>query len=139
MILKMPKDINFLIVDDFYSIRKAVKKSLDELGFYGEKTEAESFTRASEVLTVSLTTTKIDFIICDFEMPGGDGLTLLNFVRNSEQLRDLPFLMLSAVNDKARILAAINAGLSNYLLKPWENESLETKLNLCWDKHKTVT
>jgi two-component system chemotaxis response regulator CheY len=135
MVLKMPKDINFLIVDDFYSIRKAVKKSLDELGFYGEKTEAESFTRATEVLTVSL----IDFIICDFEMPGGDGLNLLNFVRNSEQLRDLPFLMLSAVNDKARILAAINAGLSNYLLKPWENESLETKLNLCWDKHKTVT
>jgi two-component system chemotaxis response regulator CheY len=133
--LKVPRDINFLIVDDYYSIRKLVKTSLSELGFYGEKTEAESFSRASEILTTSESILKIDFIICDFEMPGGDGVTLINFVRNSDQLRNIPFLMLSGVNEKSRILTAVSSGISNYLLKPWDNDSLESKLNLSWFKH----
>ncbi len=87
-----------MIVDDFFSVRKSIKKSLLELGFYGEIIESE-------------------------------------FIRESELLKNIPFLMLSSVNDKAKILNAINVGVSNYLLKPWENDVLESKMISCWLKH----
>lgn len=130
-----PKDINFLVVDDYFSIRKAVKVSLRNLGFSGEIFEADSITRARDLLSIKESTSKIQFIISDLQMPGGTGIELLQFVRNSHQFKNLPFLMLSSVNDKNQILEAISNGVSSYLFKPWDDKSIESKITNSWLKH----
>ena len=133
--MAIPKNINFLIVDDYFSIRKAVKVSLRNIGFSGEIFEADSIVRARDLLSIKETTSKIQFIVSDLQMPGGSGIELLQFVRNSHQFNNLPFLMLSSVNDKNQILEAISSGVSGYLFKPWDDKTIEAKIATCWLKH----
>lgn len=130
-----PRDINFLIVDDFFSIRKAVKVSLANLGFYGEIFEADSVSRAKELITIKENESPVEFIISDLDMPGEDGIELLKFIRSNSNYVHLPFLMLSSVNTKDQILNAITFGVSSYLIKPWEDKSIGQKIDSCWLKH----
>jgi response regulator RpfG family c-di-GMP phosphodiesterase len=131
----VPKYINFLIIDDYFSIRKAVKQSLRNLEFAGEIFEADSIERAIDILSLKESSTKIQFIISDLQMPGGTGIEFLRFIRKNKQLENLPFLMLSGVNDKSLILEAISSGVSGYLFKPWNDETIKARIDSCWLKH----
>lgn len=132
----MPIDLNFLVVDDSFSIRKAVKTSLKKFGFEGKMYESDSALRARDFLLLPENFEKVDFIICDYEMPGATGIFLLEFVRNSEVYRTVPFLILSAVNNKGMILEAITKGVTSYMLKPWEDDAFKAKLEASWIKRR---
>ena len=69
-------------------------------------------------------------------MPGAPGTFLLEFVRNSEVYRTVPFLILSAVNNKGMILEAITKGVTSYMLKPWEDDAFKAKLEASWVKRR---
>jgi two-component system chemotaxis response regulator CheY len=133
--MTVPKHTNFLIVDDFYSIRKAVKVSLTNLGFYGEIFEADSVNRAKELISLKQSEAPVEFIISDLDMPEENGIEFLKFIRSSDHFGHLPFLMLSGVNTKDHILDAISHGVSSYLLKPWDDKSISHKIESCWLKH----
>ncbi len=132
----MPIDLNFLVVDDSFSIRKAVKTSLKKFGFEGKMYESDSALRARDFLLLPENFDKVDFIICDYEMPEAPGTFLLEFVRNSEVYRTVPFLILSAVNNKGMILEAITKGVTSYMLKPWEDDAFKAKLEASWVKRR---
>jgi two-component system chemotaxis response regulator CheY len=119
----MDTSIKILIVDDFATMRRILKNILKQLGF---KTlvEADDGTTAWEVLEGQ----SIDLIISDWNMPKMTGLELLKKVRASEAYKKTPFLMVTAEAQKQNVIEAVQAGVSNYVVKPFTAEAISDKL-----------
>jgi two-component system chemotaxis response regulator CheY len=121
----MPIDpnIKILIVDDFSTMRKIIRNILTQLGFKNIL-EADDGTTALEILKKE----KVDLIISDWNMPKMSGLELLKAVRSDENLKDIPFVMVSAEAQKENILEAIKYKVNQYIVKPFTPETLKEKL-----------
>ncbi|SPF43734.1 chemotaxis regulator transmitting signal to flagellar motor component [Syntrophobacter sp. SbD1] len=117
------KNLTVLVVDDFVTMRRIVRKILRDLDFENI-IEAEDGTAALEVLK----TTKIDLIVSDWNMPKMTGLELLKEVRANDKIKDTPFLMVTAEAQKENIVEAVKARVSNYIVKPFTAATLEEKL-----------
>lgn len=117
------KDTQFLLVDDFSTMRRIVRNLLKELGFNNIE-EAEDGVVALNKLKAG----HFEFVISDWNMPNMDGLTLLQQVRATPQLQHLPFLMITAEAKKENIIAAANAGANGYIVKPFTAITLDEKL-----------
>ncbi len=112
-----------LVVDDFATMRRIVRKILKDLSFH-EIIEAENGIEALKLLK----TNKIDLIVSDWNMPEMSGLELLQRVRADEQLKNVPFLMVTAEAQKENIVEAVKAKVSNYVVKPFTPAVLEEKI-----------
>jgi two-component system chemotaxis response regulator CheY len=123
------KDMKVLIVDDFSTMRRIVKNILRQLGF-SNIVEADDGTTAWETLNKE----KIDFIISDWNMPKMPGIELLRKVRGSEAFASLPFLMVTAEAQQENIIEAVQAKVSNYIVKPFTAETLGQKIDKIFDK-----
>ncbi|QWA09093.1 chemotaxis response regulator CheY [Sodalis ligni] len=123
------KELRFLVVDDFSTMRRIVRNLLKELGFINVD-EAED---GIDALT-KLRAGNIDFVISDWNMPNMDGLTLLKSIRQDGALASLPVLMVTAEAKKENIIAAAQAGASGYVVKPFTAATLEEKLNKIFEK-----
>ncbi len=122
--------MKIMVIDDFSTMRRIVKNILKQLG-YTEIEEAEDGEHALSKLREK----PVQFIISDWNMPKMDGLELLKNVRNDSQLKDIPFLMVTAESEKENIMAAIGAGVSNYIVKPFTAEILKEKMDKVLEKH----
>lgn len=129
----MNSETHFLVVDDYSNIRSLVRAQLLGFGF-SKVTEKEDAEKAIAYLE-SPEGKSVNFVISDWNMPGKTGLDLLKWVRANDQYKNLPFLILTTENEQAKIMSAIQSGVSNFLLKPWETEELGNKIQLCWKKH----
>lgn len=116
-------DMKFLVVDDFESMRRMVKSVLNELG-YSNVTEADDGSTAFPLLRDG----DFDFLITDWNMPGMPGLELLKAVRADAKLAKLPVLMLTAESKREQIIAAAQAGVDGYVIKPFTVDVLKKKL-----------
>ena len=113
-----------LVVDDFSTMRRIIKNILRQLGF-NNIVEADDGTTGWEVLNKD----KIDFVISDWNMPQMTGIELLRKVRSSEEFADLPFLMVTAEAQQENIIEAVQAKVSNYIVKPFTAETLGQKID----------
>lgn len=125
----MDSHIKILVVDDFATMRKVVRNLLKQ-GGYENITEAEDGVTALKVLKSQ----KIDFIISDWNMPNMTGLELLKAVRADEELKKTPFLMVTAEALQDNVIAAVKAGVSNYIVKPFTAEVLNDKIKKILEK-----
>ena len=118
-----PKNMTVLVVDDFATMRRIVKGTLKELGF-------RSFVEAEngKMALSELGKERIDLVISDWNMPEMTGIEFLKAVRSNEQYKDLPFVMVTAEGQKENVMEAIQAGVSNYIVKPFTPETLRQKL-----------
>lgn len=121
--------MKFLVVDDFSTMRRIVRNLLKELGFTNVE-EAEDGAVALQKLEGG----DFEFVVTDWNMPNMDGLTLLQRIRQSPQLRHLPVLMVTAEAKKENIIAAAQAGASGYVVKPFTSATLSEKLQKIFDK-----
>ncbi|HIJ55839.1 MAG TPA: response regulator [Deltaproteobacteria bacterium] len=119
----MDLSITVLVVDDFATMRRIVKNILRQLGFENI-IEADDGTTALDALKKN----KIDLIVSDWNMPKMTGLELLKTVRASDEYKDVPFLMVTAETQKQNVLDAVQAGVSNYVVKPFTAEQISDKL-----------
>jgi len=117
------KDLTVLIVDDFLTMRRIVRKILRDLNFE-DIIEAEDGSAALDVLK----RTRVDLIVSDWNMPRMTGLELLKEVRSTDSIKDIPFLMVTAESQKENIVEAVKARVSNYIVKPFTAAVLEEKL-----------
>ena len=124
------KSLNFLVVDDFTTMRRIVRNLLKELGF----TNVEEAEDGQDALN-KLQTGNIDFVISDWNMPNMDGLALLKTLRGEERFAQLPVLMVTAEAKKENIIAAAQAGASGYVVKPFTAAILEEKLTKIFEKY----
>ncbi len=121
--MSVNKNLKILIVDDFATMRKVIRNLLKQGGFENV-VEAEDGVAALKILQSQ----KVDFIISDWNMPNMSGLELLKAVRGDGDLKELPFLMVTAEALKDNVVAAVKAGVSNYIVKPFTAEVLNEKI-----------
>lgn len=117
------KNIKVLIVDDFATMRKVVRNLLKQVG-YEDIVEAEDGVMALKTLKSQ----KVDVIVSDWNMPNMTGLELLKAVRADADLAKTPFLMVTAEALQDNVVAAVKAGVSNYIVKPFTAEVLNEKI-----------
>lgn len=115
--------IRVLVVDDFPTMRRIVKNILKQIGFENID-EAENGKDAFKKLKSG----DYGLVVSDWNMPVMDGLEFLKNVRNDSQLKDIPFLMVTAEAEKEKVVEAIKAGVDNYIVKPFTGEVLKEKL-----------
>ncbi len=116
--------IKILVLDDFMTMRKIVKNSLNQIGFENID-EAEDGAKGLTKIQLN----GYGLIVSDWNMPKMTGMELLKAIRNSNgSYKDIPFLMVTAEAEKESVVQAIQAGVSNYIIKPFTAEALEAKL-----------
>ena len=123
MIEAADKNLRFLVVDDFSTMRRILRNLLKELGFTNVD-EAED----GQVALHKLRSQPYEFVVSDWNMPNMTGIELLRAVRADTQLRHLPFLMITAEAKCENIIEAAQAGASGYIVKPFTAATLEEKL-----------
>ncbi len=123
-----PPDTKFLVVDDMATMRRIIKSLLNQLG-YKNIDEAEDGKEALNKLKAQ----KYDFVITDWNMPNMTGLELVQEIRKEPDLKHLPVLMVTAEAKKENVIAAIKAGVNNYVVKPFTAETLKEKIEKVWD------
>jgi two-component system chemotaxis response regulator CheY len=121
--LAVRKETNFLVVDDYSTMRRIVKNLLHDLG-YAQVQEADDGNTALPMLK----TGAFDFLITDWNMPGMAGLDLLKAVRSDASLTKLPVLMLTAEAKREQIIEAAQAGVNGYVIKPFTAATLQEKI-----------
>lgn len=123
------KNMRILVVDDFSTMRKIIKNILRQLELTNV-VEADDGTTAWEVLNRD----NIDFIVSDWNMPKMSGIELLRKVRASEEYAATPFLMVTAEAQQENIIEAVQAKVSNYIVKPFTPETLAQKIDKIFAK-----
>lgn len=112
-----------ITVDDSSTMRRIIKNTLQKLGFESIL-EAGNGVEALEVMAKN----KIDIIITDWNMPEMDGLTFVKTVRQKDQYKDTPILMITTEAAKEDILTALRSGVNNYVVKPFTPDTLQEKV-----------
>ena len=121
--MSVDRNMRILVVDDAQTMRRIVVNLLRQLGFTN-MTEADDGTTAWE----KLMTEHVDLIISDWNMPKMTGIDLLKKVRESEKYKLTPFIMVTAEGKRENVIAAVQAGVSNYIVKPFNAATLKEKM-----------
>jgi two-component system chemotaxis response regulator CheY len=116
--------MKILIVDDFSTMRRIIKNLLRNLGFNNTR-EADDGNTALPMLKNG----DIDFLVTDWNMPGMTGIDLLKAVRADGKLAALPVLMVTAESNREQIIAAAQAGVNGYIVKPFAAVTLKEKID----------
>ncbi len=117
----------FLIVDDFSNMRKIIKKTLSDLGF-SNTVEAVDGQAAYDLLVEhSKSTEPIEFIISDWNMPKMPGIEFLKKCRADKAFEAIPFILVTVENDQSKIIEAVQAGVTDYLIKFFSPAMLKNK------------
>ncbi len=125
----------YLVVDDFATMRKVVKKVLTELG-YSDISEAEDGKQALQLIQEAAASgAPFQCIVSDWNMPNMTGLELLKACKADPKLKDIPFMLVTAESEKEQIIEAAKAGVSEYVIKPFNAATLKEKLTRVYNKH----
>ena len=124
----------FLVVDDFSTMRKIIKKVLDEIG-YKNVVEAVDGKNALEVIHASFQQgDPVQFVISDWNMPNMQGIELLRACKENPSFKTLPFMLVTAESEQAQIIEAAKAGVSEYVVKPFNAATLKAKIERVYAK-----
>jgi len=123
------KDLKILVVDDFSTMRRIIKNLLRDLGFQNI-TEADDGKTALPILQQG----GIDFLVTDWNMPGMTGIDLVKHVRATPELSHIPILMVTAEAKREQIIAAAQAGVNGYVVKPFTAAVLKEKLEKIFER-----
>jgi two-component system, chemotaxis family, chemotaxis protein CheY len=124
------KNLKFLVVDDFSTMRRIVRNLLKELG-YTNVDEAEDGVAALLKLRGG---GGFQFVVTDWNMPNMTGIELLKNIRADASLKHLPVLMITAEAKKENIIEAAQNGASGYIVKPFTAGTLEEKMGKIFEK-----
>ena len=116
--------MRILTVEDSATMRRIIRNTLKRVG-YDDVVEAEN----GQMALSKLATESIDFVITDWSMPEMNGLDFILEVRRNESTKHLPVLMITTVAEREDILTALKAGVNNYIVKPFDADTLKTKID----------
>lgn len=123
--------MKILVVDDFSTMRRIVKNLLVELGF--SVTMIQEADDGENALAM-LKSQPFDFVVTDWNMPNMTGIDLLRAIRAEPALKSLPVLMVTAENNRDQIIAAAQAGVNGYIVKPFTAVTLQEKLTKIFER-----
>ena len=122
--MAVDKGMHILVVDDYNTMRRIIRNLLKQLGF-DNVDEAADGAEAYKKLNEKV----FNLVISDWNMEPMTGLELLKQVRASEKLKNMPFIMVTAESKPENVIAAKQAGVSNYIVKPFNAETLKVKMS----------
>ena len=121
--MAVDKNMPILIVDDYKTMLRIIRNLLNKLNFTNVQEAADGKTALQK-----LRSNPVELVISDWNMEPMTGLQLLREVRADANLKDTPFIMITAESKTENVVAAKEAGVSNYIVKPFNAETLKTKL-----------
>ena len=122
-----------LVVDDFATMRKIVRNILKQIGFE-DITEAEDGSVALRLIKSE----PVGLVVSDWNMPNMSGLDLLKEIRKNPQTASLPVFMVTAEGLKENVMEAVKAGVNNYVVKPFNAEFLQEKIETIFKKQASA-
>lgn len=122
--MTVDRNMPILIVDDYKTMLRIIRNLLRQLDFQNVE-EASDGASALQLLEQQ----DFELVISDWNMEPMTGLQLLREVRKSPRLKHLPFIMITAESKTENVIAAKEAGVSNYIVKPFNAETLKAKLS----------
>lgn len=122
--MAVDKNMTVLIVDDYKTMLRIIRNLLKQLGF----NNVEEASDGAEALKV-LQSKEVHLVISDWNMEPMTGLQLLKEVRADARLKTLPFIMITAESKTENVIAAKQAGVNNYIVKPFNAATLKTKMS----------
>lgn len=123
--------MKILVVDDFSTMRRIVRNLLVEVGFSSSLIqEADDGESAIAILR----TQPFDLVVTDWNMPNMTGIDLLRAIRAEDALKGMPVLMVTAENNRDQIIAAAQAGVNGYVVKPFAAVTLKEKLTKIFER-----
>jgi two-component system, chemotaxis family, chemotaxis protein CheY len=121
--------MRILVVDDFATMRRINKTILKQLGFENID-EAEDGIDAYTKLQAG----NYGFVVSDWNMPNLDGLGLLKKIRSDPALKGIPVMMVTAEAEKTMVIEAIQAGVNNYIVKPFTAGAFKEKMDKVFER-----
>ena len=121
--------IKVLVADDFATMRKIIRNILKQIGF-DNIVEAEDGQAALQIVKHD----RIGLVVTDWNMPNMTGLELLQKIRENPETKTVPVLMVTAEGMKDNVIAAVKAGVNNYIVKPFTAETLQEKIEQIFKK-----
>jgi two-component system chemotaxis response regulator CheY len=122
--MAIDKSMNILVVDDYKTMLRIIRNLLKQI----EYNNVEDATDGAEALA-KLRSGNFGLVISDWNMEPMSGLQLLQEVRADSRLKNLPFIMVTAESKAENVVAAKQAGVSNYIVKPFNAETLKEKID----------
>ncbi len=130
-----PSNTKFLVVDDYATMRKIVRKILTDLG-YSRIEEADDGKPALEKINQAIAANDpFQCLISDWNMPGMSGLDLLKAIRANPPTKILPVILATAEGDQSNVVEAAKAGVSDYVVKPFTPAVLAEKMKKAYIRH----
>ncbi|MBL4622442.1 MAG: chemotaxis response regulator CheY [Immundisolibacteraceae bacterium] len=120
----MDKNMRILVVDDFSTMRRIIRNLLAEIGLENVE-EADD----GETALPKLQGGRYDFVVTDWNMPGMTGIDLVRKLRADPDLGKTPILMVTAEAKRDQIVAAAEAGVNGYIVKPFTAKTLKEKVD----------
>lgn len=133
-----PTDTKFLVVDDFATMRKIIKKVLNELGYSNIEEADDGKNALPKLQEAAAAGTPFTFVISDWNMPGMTGIDLLKACKADEKLKHMPFMLVTAESEQKHILEAAKAGVSDYVVKPFNAATLKAKMERVYQRHSAT-
>ena len=121
--MAVDRNMSILIVDDYKTMLRIIRNLLNQLNFSNVEEAADGKTAL-----VKLRSNSIGLVISDWNMEPMTGLQLLREVRADENLKATPFIMITAESKTENVIAAKEAGVNNYIVKPFNAETLRAKM-----------
>lgn len=117
--------MKILLVDDSGTMRKIQRNVLDSMG-YKDVVEAEDGEQA--IFRMKENNFQIDLILCDWNMPKMDGITLVRKLSAVPNLARIPILMVTTEGEKEKVVEALKAGAKGYVVKPFTPDQLKKRI-----------
>ena len=118
------KNTSILVVDDAPSMRSLLVAILKSFGFT-RIYEAGDGQQAQQLLENK----SVNLIFCDWEMPKKDGLQLFKDIQQEQDLKDIPFVLVTSMAEVDKVKTAISSGVVHYIVKPFKEDTLLAKIN----------
>lgn len=121
---------HFLVVDDYESMRVMVSEQLKAFGIQ-KISFAASGNEALKKIVELESSNPVQYVLSDMMMKDGSGIDLVTGIRQQLGKKNLPVLMITSKSEITTLLDAVKAGISNYIIKPWEEDDFAKKLIEC--------
>ena len=121
--MTLPVDVKVLVVDEFESMRRIIKQVLNGLGF-----KDITLVDDAAIALPLLRTGDFGLLITDWSMPIMEGIDLVRAVRADGRLKSMPILMVTTESKREQIIMAAQAGVNDYIVKPFTSENLAAKV-----------
>ena len=130
----IPSDIHIFILEDVKSIQEKIVNDLHQIGFTGKITLTSTLQEAMD----KYKEIKPQFILSDWNLPDGEGINFLEEIRQNTELKKVPFLMMTTVDDVGDILKAMGLGADGYIVKPWTLDDLRNNIPFAYSKRSAI-